>query len=282
MAHQKCDKSQGFTLFHFHSTTILSMRNTAMKLAGVMLLLCALANSNLTAQSEIIDHNNDLWLTVLNKAYITDKVFITNELHVRRAEMGQSWQQFLERPAINYAPNKHVVLTAGYTFINSYVYGNQPLKITTPEHNFWEEITLQSEVGKVKFLHRYRLEHRYVGRAIADANGSFAIDSYTYQQRFRYRLTALATLKKFDNGKSIFACAFNEIWLNLKNDLMIQGFNQNWMYAGLGYQITSNMNVQLGYLDQWLRKGDNIHIEHNPTLQATFFYSFHFKKKTVV
>ena len=50
---------------------------------------------------------------------------------------------------------------------------------------------------------------------------------------------------------------------------MPTSLNQNWLYAGFGYKFMPHANVQLGYMNRVIRKGDGIHYENNHTLQFT-------------
>ena len=81
-------------------------------------------------------HNNDLWVTGHGNILVTDKWGTDLELHYRMAEMGQEKQQFLIRPSIYYVINADVLAFAGYTHIETYPYGEQPIALQTPENNY--------------------------------------------------------------------------------------------------------------------------------------------------
>jgi hypothetical protein len=217
------------------------------------------------SQNKIVDKNNNIWLSNINDYKINAKLSLSSELHIRRTEWLESWQQFLFRPAINYSVKPDVILTAGYTYITSNPYGKQALAVTTPENNFWEQVTLNHGVGKLKISHRYRLEHRFIGKTIFNGEG-YEIKGTNYAQRFRYRATfALPLNEKFS------AEAFNEVWIVLADNFMPLALNQNWLYAGLKYKVNENTSVGLGYMNQLIKKGDGIHYESNPTIQFALF-----------
>jgi len=223
------------------------------------------------SQNRIIDSNFNTWWSNINKYNISNNWFLSSELHIRRANGLSDWQQFLFRPALNYKLNSPVVLTLGYTYIKSYPYGNQPIAILTPENNLWEQITLKHQSGKFKISHRYRFEQRFIGKTNYTLANEPIIKGHVYTHRFRYRLTMSIPLS---SNKKMFAKGFDEVWVNLENNLMPVGLNQNWLYAGLGYKINSRANFQIGYMNQLVKKGDGIHYENNQTIQVTIGYDF--------
>ncbi len=234
-------------------------------------LLLILTVNSIKAQAQIVDHNFNIWSTNINEYILNDHWYLSSEVHIRRTNGFHSWQQFLFRPAVNYKLNENIHFTAGYTYILSYPYGEQPLATTTPENNIWEQIILNHGIGIVNFSHRYRLEHRFIGDPVLNNKGSYDIQGTSYAQRFRYRLTGTFPIIK--DGKW-FGAFFDEAWIILADNFMPLSFNQNWLYAGLGYRFSDRGNIQLGYMNQLIRKGDGVHYESNPTIQFTVVYKF--------
>ena len=68
------------------------------------------------------------------------------------------------------------MLTAGYGWIRSFPYGEQPIAETFDEHRIWQQLITQSQTGRLKWLHRYRVEQRYMDRK----------DNPSWQHRVRY------------------------------------------------------------------------------------------------
>lgn len=239
-------------------------------LLPVLLLL----GFNASGQQKEVSRSSNTWFMLMNEVRFSPKWSVSNEVHIRRADFLKDWQQFLLRPAVNYRLNSHVDLSLGYSYVLTYPYGEQPVKMNIPEHNVWQQVQLRHAVGKVSIMHRYRLEERFVGFVQPLLNGDYEIDGADYAQRFRYRLTARVPLLKMREQKEFFAAAFDELWINLENNFSVNSFNQNWFYVGLGYQFSSMGNLQAGYLNQVIRKGDGAHYEKNPTISVSLFYNF--------
>ena len=234
----------------------------------LLVLLVVVGVENLSAQQ--IEKNSNLWFTNINKYELNDKWYASSEIHLRRTN-GFNAQQFLFRPAINWEVDDELTITAGYTYILSNPYGTNTSDFNVPEHNVWEELSLRHGLTKTKFHHRFRLEHRYIGKFVLNTdNQEFEQDGYRFAQRFRYRLTLTHPIALKDKLKAQF---FNEIWLNLADNLMPLSFNQNWWYLGLAYDISDKMTLAGGFMSQVLNKGGNVY-EQNPTGQFTLFYTF--------
>tara|TARA_R110001592_G_scaffold181715_3_gene424544 strand:- start:1004 stop:1759 length:756 start_codon:yes stop_codon:yes gene_type:complete len=244
------------------------------KLKYVLLaMIIASSTTKVWSQKKIVDTSFDTWWSNINKFNLNENWYLTSELHFRRANGINDWQQFILRPALNYKLNADVHLALGYSFIKNYPYGSQPIAIMTPENNVWEQVTLKHKTGKLSLSHRYRFEQRFIGKTVYNSTDfKPVIDGTSYAHRFRYRLTM--TLPLIESGK-VFMSGFNEVWINLDDkSVMPTSLNQNWAYVGFGYKFNSQGKLQLGYMNQLIKKGDGIHYENNHTLQFTIAYEF--------
>lgn len=215
------------------------------------------------AQAPSIARNNNIWLLQISKYYLKNGFGLENELHLRLANWGVGKQQVLVRPSVFYVLNDAITFHAGYSLIVTYPYGDQPVAITTPEHNAWAQVTLNHESAGIQFSHRYRLEERWTGK-ITTVNAAPQLDGYQHRNRFRYRIT----LKK-NLGKSGYLAAFDEMWFNFGENTGLNGHDQNWIYLGYGQKLSDQMSIELGYLHQWIAKPDGIQFESNNTIQLT-------------
>ncbi len=231
-------------------------------------------------QAQEVHGDNDVWFLLLNKVNLSDKWSFLNETHLRQHRWLEQQQQFLIRPAFNYAFNRAVVATVGYTYIKTYQYGEYPLPVDVPEHNIWEQITLSHKITEqVNVSHRYRIEHRWIGDIRNDGITAPQIDGTRFAQRFRYRLTANFPIVKTDEGTRIYGHVFDEMWLNLRDELHVLNFDRNWLYLGVGYRFGPMARIEVAFLDQWINQPANDRYEHNPTVQFTAVYDFDLRRK---
>lgn len=250
-----------------------------MKRIYIYILFTIVYQSTVFAQkSPLTTHNNTVWMSLATKVYFTDQFYFANEFHWRRADWILAPQQIVERPSLNYKIADFVTGSIGYTFVLNDPYGEFPSPLQTKEHNIWEQFELNHKLKSLTFKHRYRLEHRFVNRVVKDANESYHLEGFQFKQRFRYRVTANLTLRKFEKTNSkLFVKAFDEIFLGLNsNNLAAQLFNQNWLYLGIGYAFNSKGQIQLGYMHQVLYRNAALY-EGNHILQLSFSYTFDLK-----
>lgn len=80
-------------------------------------------------------------------------------------------------------------------------------------------------------------------------------------------------------GKTPFVALIDEIFLNFGDRITCNTFDQNRFFAGLGYQFTSHLNIQLGYMNVYQQEasGDNYFSTHAARLFV--FHSLDLKDK---
>ncbi|MEQ9403618.1 MAG: DUF2490 domain-containing protein [Cyclobacteriaceae bacterium] len=226
-----------------------------------------------TGQVRTKSQNNDLWFLQLSKIQLTNRWGFENELHLRLTNWTETRQQILLRPSIWYKLNENVKFQLGYTHIETYPYGDQPIAIRTPENNIWGQFVLDHSAGGLKVSHRYRLEERWTGKTISTTSGDPAIKGSLHRNRFRYRVTLK---KEFNEGK-FYATMFDEVWVNFGENTGYNRLDQNWLYVGFGKRLNDRITLETGYLWQIIEKANGTQFESNNTIQFTAH--FNFKKK---
>lgn len=237
----------------------------------LILLSCIMLNK-LNAQVVEKGETNS-WFTLLNRLEINDRWSISNEIHERTGAFLHSQGHFLVRPSIDYHLNKEVEFSLGYTYIHSTPYKPYSLPLERNENNIWEQVLLKNTFGKVKLLHRFRQEHRWVNH-IEETNGDYLLNGNDFSNRFRYRFIVSFDIYKFKKSEhKLFATAWDEIWILQSNNLAPKDFNRNWLYLGIGFTFNSTANIQAGFLQQYDKVGANNFIS-SPVAQFTLVKNF--------
>ena len=175
------------------------------------------------------------WLIYIGNKKVNSQWNIHNEVQYRNYDAVGDLEQLLLRTGVGYnlSENNHNLLL-GYGYISSenYVADTQD-KTSVNEHRIFQQFTSKQSVGVVSLTHRYRFEQRFVE---AD-----------YKMRLRYFLAAKIPLQKTESGVSkLYLSAYNEVFLNTKSAV----FDRNRVYAGVGYQLTKNIRMEAGYMNQ--------------------------------
>ncbi|GAA4398036.1 hypothetical protein GCM10023187_08140 [Nibrella viscosa] len=106
------------------------------------------------------------------------------------------------------------------------------------EKRFWQQLVINHFLDRLRFEHRYRVEQRWF---------TFRNDSHSFRNRIRYRLNMfLPVNKRTLTRKTFFLSAFDEIFLNPTGPV----FERNRLYAGMGYQVSNALVLQLGWVNQ--------------------------------
>ena len=233
--------------------------------------------SGVYAQKQIDDQMNS-WYMYFGNHKLSDKWGLHTEYQWRRHDLGQIWQQSLARIGVDYYTKQGPQLTLGYGWIVSYPYGKQPIAYTFDEHRIWQQLVLKQDAGKLNFNHRYRLEQRILDNKVLDLNtNTYEHSEWKLKQRARYRFMVtmpISNPKMMDN--TWFVSAYDEVFLGFGKGIAKNIMEQNRLYAAVGYRFNKNVNVQGGYLNQFIQKGDGIHAENNHNLQLSLTYNLDF------
>lgn len=243
------------------------------RFCSLIAILLLASNGYVVAQT--VNQFNSWW-TYSGNHKLTEKIGLHTEYQFRRNNFIDEWQQSLMRVGVDYyLPNKASV-TAGYGWIVSYPYGEQPINATFTEHRIWQQFILQEQLGRFYFHHRFRLEQRFLEN-VASNNGVVSSDGYRFRQRGRYRfLVTVPLTKKTLEDNTLFLAAYDEPFLGFGKGIKTNILDQNRAYIGLGWRFNKNVNVQLGYLNHRVNKSDGLHIENNHTLVVGLTYNIDF------
>lgn len=251
-----------------------------MKSLIAAIILCFLSFGQDILAQTVVDHQFNQWFMYFGNHRVHDKLGIHTETQVRRANFATNWQQSLTRLGLDIHVNDKHIVTAGYGFIRSWPYGLQPINARFDEHRIWEQYIIQYKVKKTFFHHRFRLEQRWLEQVAVNAiTGERTTTGWNYRHRFRYRLfAAIPILQKMN--ENLFAAFYNESFVNFGFQAGQNSYPQNRLYGAVGYTIKKGANIQIGYLNQMLRKAGGVAYEINHTFQFGLTYNFDLRKTT--
>ena len=210
---------------------------------GCLVLMMLFGNIPLAAQADerpITDFQT--WQIGTVRGHITKRIMgyldtQNNEVNLTNKQgnsaPGTHYGQILVRPAIGYQLTKGWSIWQGYGWTPSF----QPQ--FRNENQIWEQLLYEHRFKYVTLSNRTRFEIR----RIADAGGT----SFRIRNQFRVA---------FPLGKTRWSLvAFDEPFYNLNTVTTgpRQGFNQNWAFIGIGRRITDHINLDVGYLNNYVR-----------------------------
>jgi hypothetical protein len=182
--------------------------------------------------------------------------------------------QFLFRPAVTYFIKDNLRFNLGYAFVNHFP--AKGLDTSRPEHRTWQQIWWNQKYPGLTTLQWLRFEQRF-NRKIAN---DVLEEGYNFNYRLRYNISFFIPLRgKEMVAKTPFLAVTNEIFLNFGDKILYNTFDQNRFFAGVGYQFTSHLNAQLGYMNLFQQEiAGNKYMSTN-AIRLFFFHSFDLRNK---
>ncbi len=218
--------------------------------------------------------NDNIWVSYVGVHPIDKKLSIHAELAWRRNEYFKNPQQLLVRTALLGNLGKGWSVAGGYCFVETYPYGGLPSKSAFPENRIWEQLQMRKQHGIIELVSRLRLEERFVYQPVS-SGGTFKPGSSVYSTRVRLmqRISVPITAKAIKE-KVLYATALDEIFYGFGRQIGVYHFDQNRIYAGIGYVLPSFGRIEAGYLHQQISRSAATKIENNRTIQINFLPNF--------
>jgi hypothetical protein len=164
-----------------------------------------------------------------------------NEIQYRNYDFIGDMNQLMLRTGIGYnlIDNNNNVLI-GYGFINTQKYiANSDQKQESNEHRIYQQFITKQNFGRFYFLHRYRLEER------------FLIDDFQIRLRYFFNINIPINKKTLDKN-AIYLSTYNEIFVNTEKTL----YDRNRIYAALGFVINKNFKIEAGIMSQIIEQSN--------------------------
>ncbi|MCP9765433.1 DUF2490 domain-containing protein [Lacihabitans soyangensis] len=241
----------------------------------ILIVLCSFSFSGSFAQ-RITQTDQQLWLGYFNQIRFSNKWGLWFDTHFRTTDQFvKEPSKFLARVGAMYYINDNLKFTNGYTFANHFPEEAHP-EISQPEHRLWHQFQQHNTYGKVRTMHWLRLEERF-RRNYKDNQ---LVDGYRFDERIRANyLINVPLSKKGIVPKTFSAIVNDEVMLNLSKKNIYNTFDQNRLFVGLAYNVSSHSNLQFGYMNvyQQLAAG-NRYLNLN-TIRIFYFQNLDFRKK---
>lgn len=186
-----------------------------------------------------------------------------NNLHQDLLRVGATW----------YATND-VRVTIGHAEIISFPSLTNQAFIR-PEHRPWQQVfyTYTDKTKRVRFSTYLRAEERFMRKT----SGEKLIEGYTFRQRFRYNAMAIILF----NNKEFKQCSWglvlnDEVFVNAYSQDKVKPFDQNRAFVGLSYNITTPLQLHVGYLNIYALTAKGPEVVH--AIRLAVFHTIDWRK----
>lgn len=241
----------------------------------VFILVLSFSFSSAQTAGKHIHDREQLWLGYFNQTRLTNKFGFWLDVHYRMTDnfIDQPFQ-FLFRPALTYFIKDNLRINIGYALAEHFP--ARGLNTTRTEHRPWQQVWWNQKYPGLTTLQWLRLEQRFNER-IAD---DFVQKGYNYNFRLRYNFSFFIPLKgKEMAARTPFLAITDEVFLNFGDRITYNTFDQNRLFAGLGYQFTSHLNAQLGYMNVYQQEASGNNYFSTHAIRLFVFHSLDFRDK---
>lgn len=230
-------------------------------------ILCSVCFANdLFGQNQVPLQNYGHWFMYFGDNKLTSRIGVHTELQLRNYFVNNTIEQTLVRVGLNYYVLPKVMLTAGYGFIYTAPTSGNVEDPITGEHRIWQQLLLRQSLNRISVEHRYRLEQRFIE--------NYTSGKSNFENRLRYRLQVVLPLEILASYLSrINLVGYNELFLNLGKEVPAKIFDRNRLYGALAFDLNSRMNIQAGYLYQYIKVADKFSPIVNHNLQIAFIFN---------
>lgn len=237
----------------------------------VILLIHFVAASRLAAQAteKHIHDREQLWLGYFNQTRFSNKWGMWLDVHYRMTDnLTDRPFQFLFRPALTYFIKDNLRVNFGYAFVHHFP--GSGLRTSRTEHRPWQQIWWNQKYPGLTTLQWLRLEQRFNEKVVSDVRQN----GYNYNFRARYNFSFFIPLKGKEMAANIpFAAIIDEVFLNFGDRITYNTFDQNRFFAGFGYQFTTHLNVQLGYMNIYQQEASGNNYVSTHAIRLFLFHS---------
>ncbi|HVU97566.1 MAG TPA: DUF2490 domain-containing protein [Puia sp.] len=214
-----------------------------MKTPIKILLIILFAGASAKAQTQFMG-----WGASFINYKVNDKFGLYFDGQYRSTDRLQQLNQLLLRPGVNFYLSPAFTFTSGYAMIPQQRISNGVTGYL-PEHRIWEQLVFTHKVKAVRATvsHRARLEHRFIPRHHAEGN-SLVKDGHRTAGRLRYFTRGVVPLGNASD-KGMFAAIQNEIFFHTADG---GSFDQNRAYIAAGYRMSRQLDLEMGYMNQYI------------------------------
>lgn len=230
--------------------------------------------------AQIADQTN-AWYSYTGNHRLSDRWGVHTEYQWRRNGLVEHWMQSLARIGADRYLAGGQMITVGYAWIRSYPYGAMPVAYEFDEHRIWQQLVLGQRWGRIGLQHRYRLEQRWIeNKTFVEDGDGFERLHFIFRQRMRYRLQVLFPIVGSElKDNSFFISIWDEPFIQFGKNIGLNVLDQNRLYAGIGWRIDKDRNIQLGYVNHYWIKADGRRAERNHTLQVAITWNLDLRRQ---
>lgn len=223
----------------------------------ILIVFLFFSNKAYASSDHYLNDDFGYWTPVYLNVPISNKFRGQFEVNPRIEQNGTHINQLLIRPSIGYNLSKNWSVWQGYAWVTNY------LPSFVSEQRIWQQLLYEKHFERFprfSLINRLRTEERF----IQNINGApFRIRNML---RLQYAL---------DKDKKWSLVLFDEPFINIgSHDKGPQsGVDQNRLFAGINRKINSHINIDAGYLMQYINVPNSGVDKLNHNILVNFYFT---------
>ena len=204
-----------------------------MLLKQILILLVSISLSGLiTIPAIAVENDLGLWAPIWVTLPVTKKIGTLLEISPRTQDNVTRFDQLFIRPAISYHLSDKLSVWQGYSWDPTF----KPFNV---EQRIWQQIQINEKFEHFNLESRFRLEERFINHISG------------VPVRGRYRLGYWIPIDKEKKWNFVL---WDEVWFNFNSRPHgpQAGYDRNWLFAGINKKISDNVNLEGGYMFQYI------------------------------
>jgi hypothetical protein len=226
------------------------------------------------AQEKTIEFRQQTWVAYFNQTRLSEKWGLWADVHFRLTD---NFADRLGLSIFRIAPVYYVTdqtrISSGYAYVTAH---NESPVPDLPEHRLWQQIQWFEKKERFSMMQYVRVEERF-RRTLSNGERS---DDYAFNWRFRYNIAlTIPVTGKSGQSKTTFLFLNNELHINAGKEISNNYFDQNRLFAGVGYQFTTELNAQIGYLFVYQQLAAPASFVHTDAIRFFIFHNLDLRNK---
>jgi hypothetical protein len=238
----------------------------------ILVLILPLLALSQTPTEKVVNQKLQTWVSLNTVTKFSDHWGFIADAHVRWDGFVNENNFYFLRGGITYIPSALVTLTAGYAHM--WLAPSDPDWSTYADENrFYQQVQLNTLVGKVSILQRVRNEQRWQEKIVDDE----VTDQIRFTDRVRYLVSL--NIPVFHKKTMPLLVVSDEILLQFGEEAIYNTFDQNRFFVGIKQVIDPKWSFDFGYMNVYQQKYSGIQYDMNHTIRLFFYLSTSIRKK---
>ncbi|MES2620629.1 MAG: DUF2490 domain-containing protein [Bacteroidota bacterium] len=234
----------------------------------VLLLLCLYGTSGFS------NTDKQLWFGYMHQGRVARHWGYWVDIHHRlKNDFAKNLHTDIVRVGATWFAKDNLRVTVGYAYAAHFP-SLTNMSFVRSEQRPWQQVQYIHSSKHFRAAHQLRSEQRFLPKT----SGENILAGHHFRQRFRYNymVVFLFNHKEFKQG-SVGLVLNDEVFVNAYSSDKVKAFDQNRAFAGLCYQLTDALQLQLGYLNVFSFTPKGNEIAHGIRLFA--FHTIDWRKK---